>query len=563
MKTILTILCVLSAMCAVGAVKKPSAKKTSFTEAELRTLATSVPSVKNASMLHSVAMSTSNNVERKQAYLKAAASCLIACDKNNIYEKHIKGKLLDVEKFESELRDDCERCYGTGAKRRSCYFCKGTGRCMPCKGSGEVAKLAFDRKDATKPCRKCTGSGSCAYCRGKGLTKEKCMTCAGAGKVLRKEVAARAYRESCNAIADNMAEKVRTKIDAEERERRCIAAEAKAKDGRSCVQLWADGPYWAETNIGATRPEEAGLYFWWGDTKGQMPSGGSFHVSFNKDNCTTADKSESDLKSAGWLTNGGTLVPEHDAAHINWGGTWRMPTKRDFQNLLDNCYWIWTFKNGVKGYDIRGKGAFSGASIFLPCTCSGMRYSLTPEDSSCFYWSSDRNTFFVDFNFETRGVSKLFQACVGLPIRPVTSECTRSASELQALAGLIKNEQEAQSECLEGLEYTYGTGSINMTKAFECYLRAAKLGSDSAQFQLGLLYRDGKGVKKDLQKSVEWYDKAAEQGNPIAQFSLGCCYLMGRGVDEDSEEALKWLRKAAQQGHEFARETLRKLRQDW
>ncbi len=315
---------------------------------------------------------------------------------------------------------------------------------------------------------------------------------------------------------------------------------------QSCVQLWADGPYWAKTNIGATSPEEAGLYFWWGDTKGQMPSDGSFQVSFNNDNCPTADKSESDLKSAGWLTGGGILAPEHDAAHVYLGGAWRLPTKEDFQNLLDNCHWIWTFKNGTKGYVVRGKGAFSEASIFLPCTCSGMRNSLTPSDSSCFYWSRDGNTFFVDFSFDTRGVCRLFQYWVGLPIRPVTSEYTRSASEMQELTDRIKNEQDANSEYTRGLSYELGSGS-DMTEASECYLRAAKLGSDSAQFKLGCLYRDGKGVKKDLQKSVEWYGKAAEQGYPIAQFSLGVCYKIGRGVEKNEFTAAEWFEKAARQ----------------
>ena len=58
MKTVLTILCVISAMCVVAADKQSSEKKTNLSEAELRTIAISVPDTKTASMLHSVAMAT-------------------------------------------------------------------------------------------------------------------------------------------------------------------------------------------------------------------------------------------------------------------------------------------------------------------------------------------------------------------------------------------------------------------------------------------------------------------------------------------------------------------------
>ena len=202
MKTILTILCILSAMCAAGADKKASTKKISLSEAELRTLATSVPDVKSASMLHSVAMATSNNVERKQEYLEAAAACLIACDKNDIYKKHIKGKLQNAAEFEDKLKTDCKQCSATGIRELRCYDCIGNRRCASCKGSGRRVTFAYNR-----PCHKCKGSGRCHNCDGKGTLTHKCFACAGTGRVLSKEVAAGIYRDSCNAIADSVAGK--------------------------------------------------------------------------------------------------------------------------------------------------------------------------------------------------------------------------------------------------------------------------------------------------------------------------------------------------------------------
>lgn len=204
MKTMLTTVCIMSAMCAVGAVKKQPAKKTSLSESELRTMATAEPSVKNASALYSVAMVTANNVERKQAYLKAAAACLIACGKNDVYKKHVKGKLQGSKEFEDELKDDCKQCSGSGTKERRCYECSGSGRCSRCKGAGQTVRVGFDGNNTEKTCGTCKGSGSCLKCRGEGALKEKCTTCAGTGKAFSKAIAAQAFRDSCIAIADDM-----------------------------------------------------------------------------------------------------------------------------------------------------------------------------------------------------------------------------------------------------------------------------------------------------------------------------------------------------------------------
>ena len=165
------------------------------------------------------------------------------------------------------------------------------------------------------------------------------------------------------------------------------------------VQLWEGGPYWATTNIGAEEPWEYGYYFWWGDTVGYKrednkwvaSDGSNSNFSFDSNNTPTYGKSISTLQSEGWIvTRDGTyvLAPEHDAAHVQWGGDWRMPTRQEFNDLNNKCDWIWTTMNGVYGYIVRGRGSYASNSIFLPCAGYGLGTSLCRAGSCGDYWSS-------------------------------------------------------------------------------------------------------------------------------------------------------------------------------
>ena len=159
------------------------------------------------------------------------------------------------------------------------------------------------------------------------------------------------------------------------------------------VQLWEGGPYWADRNIGADAPWDYGLYFWWGDTTGHRPSGGTFNFDFDDDNPAiyTWGKSVSELQSDGWVTSGGVLAPAHDAAHVKWGGSWRMPTDAEFSALINNCTSTWTNRNGVYGRLVTGKGAYADRSIFLPA--AGFGYdSCLYAGSYGYCWSSTPNS---------------------------------------------------------------------------------------------------------------------------------------------------------------------------
>lgn len=165
------------------------------------------------------------------------------------------------------------------------------------------------------------------------------------------------------------------------------------------VQLWEGGAYWATTNIGAEEPWEYGYYFWWGDTVGYKrqggvwvaPDGSSPNFSFASFSTPTYGKAIATLQSEGWVVSqDGTyvLAPEHDAAQVQWGGGWRMPTKQELNDLVSKCDWIWTTMNGVNGYVVSGRGDYASSSIFLPAAGPGRGTSLIDSGSRGVYWSS-------------------------------------------------------------------------------------------------------------------------------------------------------------------------------
>ena len=175
-----------------------------------------------------------------------------------------------------------------------------------------------------------------------------------------------------------------------------IAEAAAVPPAHKAVQLWEGGPFWAETNIGAEKPEDAGLYFWWGDTVGYRregdawvaSDGSSTNFSFNENNTPTYGKSPAELRAGGWTTAEGVLAPARDAAQVHWGGGWRMPTDSEFAELIANTTTIWTTSNGVNGRLVTGKGDYASASIFLPAAGNGYGTSLYRSGSLGDYWSS-------------------------------------------------------------------------------------------------------------------------------------------------------------------------------
>jgi TPR repeat protein len=81
------------------------------------------------------------------------------------------------------------------------------------------------------------------------------------------------------------------------------------------------------------------------------------------------------------------------------------------------------------------------------------------------------------------------------------------------------------------------------------FRKAADRGNADAQFNLGYMYTEGQGMRRDQVAGARWYRKAADQGRANAQFNLALLYQNGKGVPRDYGAAATWFRKAADQGY--------------
>lgn len=93
---------------------------------------------------------------------------------------------------------------------------------------------------------------------------------------------------------------------------------------------------------------------------------------------------------------------------------------------------------------------------------------------------------------------------------------------------------------------------MNAGDAKELYLRAARAGYPQAQFKVGLMYLDGRGVAQDYGEAMRWFRSAAESGHAGAETAIGDMYANGQGVSEDEAEAAEWYRKAAAREYSWA-----------
>ena len=177
------------------------------------------------------------------------------------------------------------------------------------------------------------------------------------------------------------------------------------------------GLLWATCNVGADKPEDYGDYFAWGETATKSTYNFSTYKWCNGDYdnltkyCTNS--------SYGTVDNKTVLEPEDDAAHVNWGGSWRMPTLDEIQELKDNCTWTWTTHGGVNG--CRGEGS-NGESIFLP---AADYYNSDGLNCAGYYWSSSLKTNYPDcayhlgFGFDEVYIASYGYRFYGQSVRPV------------------------------------------------------------------------------------------------------------------------------------------------
>ena len=115
------------------------------------------------------------------------------------------------------------------------------------------------------------------------------------------------------------------------------------------------------------------------------------------------------------------LDPEDDAATVNWGGAWRMPTDEEKSELWTQCKWTWIQQGGVNGYKVVGP---NGNSIFLPAAGYRSGTLLLSAGSYGYYWLSSLYTrypysayhvYFYSSSVLSRGINR----CLGQSVRPV------------------------------------------------------------------------------------------------------------------------------------------------
>ncbi len=156
---------------------------------------------------------------------------------------------------------------------------------------------------------------------------------------------------------------------------------------------WVDlglpsGTLWATCNVGATSPEEYGDYFAWGETAPKEVYDWSTYVLCNgRDSTLTKYCTDA---ACGVVDNKTELEPEDDAAYVNWGPSWRMPTMDQLLELKDVCSWQRAEMNGVTGALVTGP---NGNTVFFPLAGARNGTEFERVGSYVYFWST---ALFID-----------------------------------------------------------------------------------------------------------------------------------------------------------------------
>ena len=179
---------------------------------------------------------------------------------------------------------------------------------------------------------------------------------------------------------------------------------------------------WATMNVGASSPEDYGDYFAWGETTPKIIS--SYYNWLEYKYCSGTYNSLTKYNNSsryGIVDNKTILEMSDDAAHANWGGSWRMPTDDEWTALRLQCTWTMTTLNGIEGYNVTSNS--NGNSIFLPSVSRSIYYD------GC-YWSSSLNNddpstgWCVRLHGNGQVLRENYGRYDGLTVRPVCPQWT-------------------------------------------------------------------------------------------------------------------------------------------
>ena len=188
--------------------------------------------------------------------------------------------------------------------------------------------------------------------------------------------------------------------------------ETEIEDNYSYVDLdLPSGNLWAECNIGASKPEEFGDYYAWGEIETKEV--------YNIQTSLNYGKKISDFQGD----------PTYDVAAYRWGGDWRMPNSNDLYELAnpDNCIWQWTTQNGVVGYLVTSK--HNGKTLFFPAAGCRIETDVLYAGSDGYYYGSapqgagTENAYMIWFNESQRtidGCARVYGNTIR-PVKPINS----------------------------------------------------------------------------------------------------------------------------------------------
>ena len=247
---------------------------------------------------------------------------------------------------------------------------------------------------------------------------------------------------------------------------------------------------WASCNLGASSPEEYGDYYAWGEIEPYYEPGfaqssspawkpgksaGYDWVSYRWCNGTqdtlTKYLAHRTTHSANKTFDGRMqLEMSDDAARVNLGSNWRIPTLDEWRELIDNCTWTWTTMNGVNGYKATSNIAgYTGRWIFLPATGGRTDTTLTTSGDGGCYWTATLarpfqnfvayRCYYFSFDDDSKGISLIYRF-IGYSIRPI------QANDIPAAGVLIYKESEEEPSTLPSVP------SLTLSKGDKVQLKA-------------------------------------------------------------------------------------------
>lgn len=233
---------------------------------------------------------------------------------------------------------------------------------------------------------------------------------------------------------------------------------------------------WSSWNLGAASPEGYGEYFAWGETSPKDEYSWE-NYKWCKGSITTHTKYcyDPNYGYEGYSDNLTVLDLEDDAAHVNLGGPWRMPTMEEWDELRNpnNCEWVYETFNGVRGFRITSKKeGYTGNSIFLPA--ASLRGNSAPPDYSTGrgnYWSSSpskiRGYDAYQVDFMPSGINWTSGQAhhMGFSVRPVCQEEDECEYEWVTLSSELLGSTHSGNDCYKALDKPFYFTKLRVDKS--------------------------------------------------------------------------------------------------